>query len=434
MARSVTDRKARRQERRRRREKRREMRPPSRHIPLKIVLCCVVFACLFVPAIFVNNAIGYIPAVAFLFLMVVSLLYLLIARRSLHYEEPRVRSMCVRGDALDFTVRIVNRSPLLLLRVEPTFFVSDIFGNEDQLTRSTLSLTPFEKYDFDFDVRFDHIGSYTAGLSQMVIYDLLGLFSVTIKSGSRHVIEVEPRVVDVGALTFDRELLKERSDSISPLSMDGADYTGVRDYVIGDPMKSIHWKLSARGDVYYTKIFETIGTPGVEAILDFHSPHYEPEDMMSVFDAVVEGGLSVGAYAHAQGMEFDLVYRDKNFRDVRIAAQSTDTSRASFINDLPRITDTEREREMLDLLLRESNSSYAQRNIVICTTNINEELITMLLAAKQRRRNPVLIAVVPPSMDKETRREFLRPLKRLESAKISHMSVCAADEIGGEAS
>ncbi len=430
MAKSLTEKRARQRERARRREQRRERFAAHRGTVVKTVVCIVAFAVLVVPAIFVNNAIGYVPALTFLFALAVSGLYLRVSRRCLRVDEPTLQGSCIRGEEVSFSIRMHNRSPLPLNRKEPELYVSDLIGGEDQVTRDRLSLAPFETYDFNFAVRFDHIGSYSAGLKEVVVYDLVGLFSATLPNKSRHAIEVAPRVHEVGELRFDRELLKERSDSITPLSMDGSDYTGVRDYVLGDPMKSIHWKLSARGDVYYTKIFETLGTPGVEALLDFHSPSYEPADMMSVFDAVVEGGLSVGAYARAQGMDFDLVYRDKRFHDVRLGAQSI-SSRMSFIGTLPRITSTDRDREMLDILRRESNSAYAQRNIVVCTSSINEELVNALAAAKRRQRNPMLIAVVPPSMDSAERKEFLAPLRRLDALKISYLPVCAADEIGG---
>ena len=432
MARSLTEKRQRQAARRRKRELRREQRRRRSAKTRAFAVCAVALVLLVVPALFVNNVIGYFPLIAFLAAIGVSFGYLQVAKRSLTFEEPALVSQCVRGENLPFVVKLGNKSPLALVRVEPTFFVSDLFGGEDVLTTTTISLSPFETYDFDFGIRFDHIGTYTAGVRKVVVYDLLGLFSAEFANDERHVVEVAPRVFDITGMSYDRELLKEQPDARSPISMDGSDYTGVREYVIGDPMKSIHWKLSARSDFYYTKVFETLGTPGVEAILDFHGPSYGPEEMMCVFDAVVESALSMGALAQSQGMDFDLVYKDRDSADVRISSQQNTATRASFISTLPAISSKEREGEALELLRKESNSIYAQRNIVLCTSDVTEEMVSALVAAKKRQRNPMVVVAVPPGMSPDERREFLRPLAQLDNANIAHLVVCSADQLGGD--
>ena len=411
-------------EKERRRQKRRAIMRKVLRV-LGLILLGVLLA---VPAIFVNNIIGYLPVFVYVLLIIVSRVYLAIAKRSIRFEEVGIAGSCIRGQSLNFTVRLQNKSILPLLRVEPVFFVSDLFGNEASSSRAAVSLAPREDFDFNFDVTFDHIGTYSAGLKEITVTDLIGLFSTTYTNEKHSIIEVVPRVFNVEELKFDLELLRERPEAASPISLDGADYTGVREYVIGDPMKSIHWKLSARGDVYYTKLFETLGRPGVEAILDFHSPEYDADDLMSVFDAVVESALSVGAYAQKHGMDFDLVYRDKYGMDRRVGSNSQQ-SRLEFVDTLPAVSCTDYTGVAVELLQNEASSLYAQPNVVLCTATVDELAIRALIDAKQHRMNPMLIAVVPPSLDPDERKDALRQVRRLDSMNISYMSISSADDL-----
>lgn len=398
----------------------------------RAVCCIAVFALLCVPAVYVNNLAGYLPALTFAALVALSGAYLLVARRCLRVEQPAQVGTCVRGQSVELGVTLVNRGPLPLLGVEATFFSTDLFGTEDTLQTARLALAPFETYRFAFDLRFDHIGTYEAGLSQVVLHDLLGVFSATAAAGARHTVEVQPRVFDVSRLDLGREYVKEQPEARRSFSNDGSDYTGVRAYALGDPMKRVHWKLSARTEEYRTKLFETLGEPGIEAVLDFGSPAYDAEGLMCVFDAVVESALSVGAHAAAHGMDFELVYRDRRGADARVGTRAGGVTRGGFLASLPCVAPADDSRELVELLRRECASPFAQRTVVVCTARVDDALVRELVNVKRRRRTPLLMAVVPPSLDEKARRALLaKPLAALDAAGIRHMTVSSADELEG---
>ncbi len=413
------------------RRARRARRRSVRRCVGRVVALVVVLACLAVWAVYINNLVGYLPAVACAALALVSGAYLLAARFSLAVESPGEAASCLRGRSVPLGVRLVNRGPLPLLGVEVAFFTTDLFGTEDVLSVQRVALAPFETHDFDFDVRFDHIGTYEAGLAYVDVRDLLGVFTARASGGARCRVEVQPRIFDVSDLHLEHDNFKERPDARRPFSTDGTDYTGVRGYELGDPMKRIHWKLAAHTEEYRTKIFETLGEPGVDVVLDFNSPAYDSEGLMSVFDSVVESALSVGAQAVACGMDCELVYRDRHGIDLRVGVNSGMT-RGGFLASLPLVAAGGDGRELADLLHRECLSPEAQRNIVVCTASVDDVLVRELVNVKKARRNPMLIAVVPPALGTSERSALLaRPLSALDAAGIRHMTVCAADDLEG---
>jgi uncharacterized protein (DUF58 family) len=381
-----------------------------------------------------NTIYGYLPGLFFVFAIGVSYLYLTILRRSLSFEEMSDLSNCKRETEIAFTVKLKNRSPLVCPRLEPYFYISDLFGGDDSVTSSVITLAPREQRAFDFDVRFDHIGSYSAGLKRIVVHDLLGLFSHTIDNPKRYQVDVSPKIFDVDNLHISDTVLTESEKMIVPIASEGSDYIGVREYVMGDPIKMIHWKLSARQENYLTKQFENYGTVGVSVFIDFFSPVYPAEALMGVFDTVVETALSVGNYAEEQGMEFEIVYTDKDMQRRKFNKGHHDDF-SLIISDMPRIQTAESPGAPgsvgTDMLREEGRARYTHGNIVFCTASITDEACDILLELKHRRKNPMLFAVVPPELDEQERADLLRPLRALDYEEVPYYVLSSARELGG---
>ncbi|MGI6721339.1 MAG: DUF58 domain-containing protein [Anaerovoracaceae bacterium] len=396
----------------------------------KIIFCALLIVVAAIPAIFINTIFGYLPVFVIALLIGGSYLYLLGLRRTLEFQEMSDLSNCVRGSRIDFTVELRNRFLLFFPRVEPFFYISDLFGDEDTVTSDIVTLTPREDRRFSFDVRFDHIGTYSAGLRKVVIQDLLGLFSKTIENNEQYTVSVTPKIYDVAQLPISRTAVTESDKMLVPNPMDSTDYNGVREYVIGDPIKNIHWKISARTDSYMTKLYESYTNTGICIILDFQSPEYDPETMMSIFDSVVETGLSIGTYAVDNGLESEVTYYDKYGEKIKFSTYARD-SFVSIVESMPKIHSGEKADVSLDILREEGNALYSQGNIAICTANITYDLVETLVGVKNRRKNPMLFAIVPDKLTDDERAEFVKPLHALDDARISYHILGSAEDLEG---
>jgi len=406
------------------------MKRERRKKNIRWIVCAVVLCALAAPAVFMNNIYGYLPILAAVCAILCSFVYLVMLRKRLTYEEISDLSNCLRETEVDFIVRLKNGTPLVCPRLEPYFYISDIFGGDDTVTSEVVTLAPREERKFDFSVRFDHIGTYSAGIRRIVVFDLIGLFSYTIENSKRHKVSVSPKLFDVEKLRISNTSLTESERMIVPITSDGADYTGVREYVWGDPIKTIHWKLSARSESYLTKQFESYGTVGVTVILDFFSPKYDTDTLMSVFDAVVESGLSVGNYARENGMEYEIVYTNKQGEKKKFS-KAPGEDFADIIEDMPRISTSSGSGSGTKLLREEGNARYSHGNIVYCTANPTEEATDVLAGLKQRKKHPVLIAVVPQKLEGDERQRRLKPLRTLEYEDIPYYILSHARELGG---
>jgi uncharacterized protein (DUF58 family) len=402
----------------------------KRGVILKAVICVLILAALAVPAVFMNTVYGWLPLLIFVAAALFSFVYLLLQRRMITFGELSDLTSCPRETDIDFSVRLKNRFALIFPKIESFFYISDLFGDDDTVTSSVFTLAPFEERNFNFSVRFDHIGTYSAGLKRIVIHDLLGLFSFTIDNPHRRKVDVAPKLFDVRDIYISDTAITESSKSIITTVSEGSDYTGVREYVWGDPIKTIHWKLSARADTYLTKQFETYGIVGITILLDFFSPKYDSETLMSLFDCIVETGLSVASYAERSGMEYEIIYTNRHGERKR-TRKGARTDDVEIIQDMPRISVTEGGCAGPDLLREEGASRASHGNIVYVSANITDEAVNALLELKARGKNPLFFSAVPRAVAGEDREKLLAPMRMLSGTGIEWRALASAKELGG---
>ena len=395
----------------------------------RVVLVLIALLLTLIPPFFVNDIIGYLPVLLLVLTIAFSYVCLRILVRSLEYSEDSLESSCERGSVIDFVVNFRNTGLLPFLRLDVSLYISDLFGGLDVVMPASLPLMPHESRDFSFGAKFDHIGTYSAGVHKIVISDYLGLFSHTILNSNRHQVEVIPRIFDVSRVDLSNVSVQESNRSFRPIVTDDMDYAGAREYQWGDPIKTIHWKMSARSvnDDYYTRLFEVFGNPGLGIVIDTSSPSYSSEDLMYVFDGLIESALSVNEYAREMGVESDIVYNDAGGeRRVQRTLNIRDT--APLLRTIPRIHMGEGQ-DALDLLSKEISATHGHGNIAFCTAHASESVVTALLEAKRYKRNPLLFLVIPHRLDEEELRELMRPLKRLDAAGVVNYVVESAQDL-----
>lgn len=126
-------------------------------------------------------------------------------------------------------------------------------------------------------------GVFSLGPMELVSGDLFGLFPVRRTVPAEGDLIVYPRMVDVDAfpnppgLLPGGEALRLRTHQVTPNA------AGVREYVSGDPLKSIHWLSTARRNMLMTKEFELDPLAEVWIFLDAErrvqagQPHAVPD-------------------------------------------------------------------------------------------------------------------------------------------------------------
>ncbi len=197
-------------------------------------------------------------AILFVFLLfvpLISLIYIVVARAGIKVYTECDNTRAEKGQTVNYEIKIINETPLPFPFVET--IVSLPSDNAvvclDKLMRITL--LPMGCHNIENNVSFPLRGSYDIGVKYLYVNDLFGLFRTEMKLELHRTVIVYPRSIvmaeDSGRSDTDIPTPVTKR-SASPEQAEPAD---IRDYIPGDSMKNIHWKLSSKSEELQVKNF-----------------------------------------------------------------------------------------------------------------------------------------------------------------------------------
>lgn len=391
------------------------------------ILAFVYMAAIF-PTRYINNIFGYLPLLFVTVSILLSFISFLIIKRGVRFTSDMGDAICYRGEKIGVSLSIENRSFLMCPKAVATVYISDIFGDVDTESKTVFTMDSKNKSSFSFDITMDHIGVYTAGIEDLVIYDFLGLFYSKVNGENNFNVTVLPNVYEFGQKSLKDQLLTESMNTDSAKESDGWDYTGVREYALGDSMKRIHWKLSAHSNVYMTKITETSQKCDAAVILDFVSEKYDNEALAYINDTLVEAALSCIEDISKKQMDYSLVFQNIN-GEIDATIPKGEDDYLMLVSSFPVIGPLKSSDTMdaADIIMAESRMASRSTNIIVFTSRITEELINQLISVKKQRRNPILYYVLPKGLNSKEQEKKLKELSSLDSNGVLYSHIVAGD-------
>ncbi|MBP5655331.1 MAG: DUF58 domain-containing protein [Clostridiales bacterium] len=164
-----------------------------------------------------------------------------------------------------FTLKFETESPVSSVVGEPNHMVVRVGGFASYLSFSRLRITVtdrmvarsrkqvFRIHDtgvLEIPLDTDHCGAYVYKLTKLQIYDLFGFFHINRRINRQYEILIKPapQVPDLMPNTYGF-----KAKNLRKSKQPGSEIYDIRDYQTGDPVKSIHWKMSAKKDKLLVK-------------------------------------------------------------------------------------------------------------------------------------------------------------------------------------
>ena len=224
------------------------LRPGAILYGFLLVICLVFTQALRSPA----------SAILFVFLLFVPLLsfiYIAVARAGIKVYTECDNTRAEKGQTVGYEIRIINETPLPFPFVETivTLPSDNAVVCLDKLMRITL--LPMGCHDIVSNVSFPLRGSYDIGVKYLYVNDLFGLFRTEMKLELHRTVIVYPR-----SIVMAEDSGRSDTDIPTPVtkrtaSPEQAEPADIRDYIPGDSMKNIHWKLSSKSEELQVKNF-----------------------------------------------------------------------------------------------------------------------------------------------------------------------------------
>lgn len=261
------------------------------------------------------------PASAIFFGFVLALpgcmvLYLLTARAALKVYLEADDMTTAKNAPFQYEFRILNEGPLPYPFAEA--YVSLPQDNRVRCAERPLrmALAPLSACPLRNRVTFRYRGTYEIGVSCIYVYDFFHLFGLRVDFDLYDTVYVTPRRLTAADSEAGASSDAAESNRRSRDSYDRLEVSDVREYRLGDTLKSIHWKLSARTDEPVVREYHTGETRTVYIYCDLAArfPMEPPEKPKSAKPA--KGRRKKGADAPPAPPDPFALAADEDYEDM----------------------------------------------------------------------------------------------------------------------
>lgn len=237
-----------------------------------------------------------------------------------------------KGDEGTITVRVENPTVLPALRVRCDVAVQNQLNRELRKDYVMTWLPPKKTQRCTLRAASDYCGRVRAWVPQVVLYDCFGLIGIRCKCSAVTHLTVQPDTFELTVTLVPNPSSTDDSESYSQ-ERPGADLTEtfqIREYVSGDSIRQIHWKLSNKFDKL---IVRDPGLPISKNVLVFWERTGETENPARI-DAQAEVVISLCRSLIDSGIQFTVGWNDTD-RNLCILHQIREMD--EFVGIIPRL-------------------------------------------------------------------------------------------------
>lgn len=262
-----------------------------------------------------------LSAVLFLFATILpffNLAYVFAARRAVEIELYSSVQEAAKGDPVGYRIRVCNSSLLPLPFLEADILVPNAGSVRCQIRRLYLSAAPRSAYEVSGTVRFSYRGEYDLGVSDIYLYDFFRMFRLRAVLNRLQPVYVLPRRTSLEQLAGSAVSDVNTESQRNARGIDRAEMSDIRDYRMGDHMKTIHWKLSSKTEELQVKEYAMNTGKTAYLFLDM-AAHYPAPDADGLYaddvneycaDGVVEIALAAAADELKAGNSCRVIWYD----------------------------------------------------------------------------------------------------------------------------
>lgn len=216
-----------------------------------------------------------------------------------------------KGSTFYVRVKIHNPTAFPLLNATVKLELENTFHREDGVHVLNIPIRAHADTTVEYPIVMDYSGCFVLQTQYVELVDLLGLFEKKIqiiKSASCLVVPVGEDVTQEAGTLYVQGV-SEAMESQNK-GVDFSEISGVREYIQGDKLQNIHWKLSVKKDEWMVKERVSMSAVQLHILLEL----YNDEQMRA--DAVLDLAQSVTQSLVSQNLPFTIYYYSVNLGEL----------------------------------------------------------------------------------------------------------------------
>lgn len=317
-----------------------------------------------------------ISAVFFWFIVIVlplSFLLMIITKALIQVYVFADKNQTEKYSPVEYEIRVINQSPIPCPFVEALISQPSTDAVKTLEERLFLSLIPFGGYSVKRTVSFKFRGLYEIGVKELYVTDILHIFRIRADIDNYSNVTVAARRLPLHGASE-----RAVSDLPSPVSRvidtrDMSEVANIRDYRIGDPLRSIHWKLSAKSEEMLVRDYSTNNDRHTYIFVDMSEPTTPPEltkeaekkhsfvsikdrDLKGALARTTRGGAAVAKVTLSEKFSFISEWRERRAERKRTKKYNKRRAKGVSRRDIDTI-------DAIDELIRATSSDAKKKEI-----------------------------------------------------------------------
>ena len=200
---------------------------------------------------------------------------------------------------IEFPVQLclTNNSFFAVGKAEAHIEYYNVFNNQISAFDIFMPVQPRNSQRMTFQLSSAYCGIIVIKLAYISIFDPLRIFRFKVCKNIQTQVVVTPDIHEISGTITETERTDDESNVFSENKPgdDPSEVFGLREYVPGDKLNRIHWKLSSKKDEFIVKDYSLPVDAPATIFLDLKC--YDDSDMtLAVFDTLIETFISVSQF------------------------------------------------------------------------------------------------------------------------------------------
>lgn len=263
---------------------------------IRRIVCCILIAAAAILYLFSNETVTLALLITAIAVPAASLGLLRFSGRNISIS---LEGKAPSADHRNVLLTMTNPDIIPVASVDVEVRCVNKRTGETDVYRISRPLPPKGSCETELEVIPGHAGRYVVSIVSAEIADTLGIWSKKAECSGEERLTVMPEMFDIQlAYTSSAAMLENDRYRAHVRGNDPGDITGIKEYVPGDPVRNIHWKLTEKTDKLLVK---ELGNPVTDQFLvildtapDIAQDPFALDAAASVYASVIQSILNDG--------------------------------------------------------------------------------------------------------------------------------------------
>lgn len=303
-------------------------------IRTKIIYLFLIFGAVAFYVLFIDSM-SMLVLILTLVFPLIQYLFLFFTSRKITASIKSENNTALKDEETKIILDIANHSHFPVSCAYAVIEIQNTLTGEYQTLTTMMPVSADNIQTIKFSVSYNHCGRVIISLKNLKIYDYIKLFSKNVRLGALNEMMILPENIsispnietEIAAITDSDDFSKEKPGD------DCSEIFDVREYIEGDKINRIHWKLSSKCDKLMLKEYSLPISNHLMILFEF-SLDTASNQAFNKTDAAIETILALSDFLIRSGMTFRLCWYNCKSHSFHNDVISTGDDVSAFLNAL----------------------------------------------------------------------------------------------------